>query len=162
MENLQNHSFVHPPVAEGFKFSIFRARGGSIWFQWGGAEAPSMKSTQHHPRHDPIHLRHTLRRGQRTAQPSSMHASQFQRRDPSAISSSNFEHPLAEDPQVAAEAAHAGKTLKSIGNQQHAPKVERFGATFKNPFTEVQEIHMESTRKSRRRARTTAWLAKKH
>ena len=113
---------------------------------------PSLKSIQHHPRYDPRHPRHTLWRGQHTAQPSSLPAWQFQRRDPSEKSSSRFENPLAEDPQKAAEACHAGKTYEIIRKSRAPAKDSTLRCNFQNPLTDLHEIHIESTGKSRRRA----------
>ena len=137
LENLQNQRFLPPLVAGGFKTRVFRSRGGSICF-------PSMKSIQQHPRHDPTHPRH--------AQPSSLPASQLQRRDPSEKSSSRFENPLAEDLQKAAEACHAGKTYEIIRKSRAPAKDSTLRCNFKNPLTDLHEIHIESTGKSRRRA----------
>ena len=62
-----------------------------------------------------------------------------------------FENPLAEDAQKAAEAGHAGKTYEIIRKSRAPAKDSTLRCNSKNPLTDLHEIRVESTGKSRRR-----------
>ena len=148
LENLQNQRFLHPHVAGGFKTRVFRSRGGSIWSQWGGAGA-SVHEIHSTTTRDTT--RHTL--DIRSGEGSTLRSpARCPPGIPAKKSPSRFENPLAEDAQKAAEAGHAGKTYEIIRKSRAPAKDSTLRCNSKNPLTDLHEISVESTGKSRRRA----------
>ena len=148
LENLPNQRFLHPHVAGAFKSRVFRSRGGSIWSQWGGAGASVHEIHSSTTRDTTLDIRSgegsTLRSPARC--PPGIPAPRSQRKNPR-----RFENPLAEDAQKAAEAGHAGETYEIIRKSRAPAKDSTLRCNSKNPLTDLHEIRVESTGKSRRR-----------
>ena len=141
LENLQNQRFLHPPVAGGFKTRVFRSRGGSICFQWGGAGASIVEIHTAPPAIRPdtpstYALARAAHCAAQLAARLAVPAPRSQRK-----SSSSFENPLAEDPQKAAEACHAGKTYEIIRKSRAPAKDSTLRCNFQNPQSRLWIKH---------------------
>ena len=149
LENLQNQRFLHPHVAGAFKTRVFRSRGGSIWSQWGGAGASVHEIHSSTTRDTTLDIRSgegsTLRSPARCPPGSS--SAEIPAKNPPSV----LRILWPKDAQKAAEAGHAGKTYAIIRKSRPPAKDSTLRCNSKNPLTDLHEIRVESTGKSRRR-----------